>query len=779
VLFLEQDFEVIRQARIETLKMMSLTNPSVFERLHRENPGLEFIVRLYDDRINRDSRPSPEAFVARAVPIIRSLKPYATKFEIHNEPNHADGIEGWGPSDANARSFRAWYLRVLAGLRKACPWARLGFPGLALNHPHRDLAWLDVCRDAIEASDWLGCHSYWQHDNMLSDGWGLRFRLYHQRFPDKPIEITEFGNSTPNLPRDEMARQYVRYYQELNRYPYLGSASCFIASSPDPAWAAFVWLKESGEVLPVVREVGNMERQPVEVPPWPAPPEPKRRKLTEAERRFQEVVQLLLAFGPGKPSVDLIVDDLPKHATKRYAIRPLIDIEQIVIHHTATGRKLSPERLAEYQVDKQGKPGIGYHFFVAADGTVHQTNWLETVSDHARSHSQASIGICFPRKYSTAVPTPSQHEAGGQLCAWLLGAFRLPSGAIVGLSEIASTQSPGRQWLSGKRWKDLLLERVEVAMEAHQDELTNLIASLQDKIKALQAEVERLRAQTPRGRIARPAIRNLIDELPTHKEKEYETRALEDIRYLVVHHSAVPPNVGAKSIASYHVTRRNWPAIGYHFVVDKSGAIFQCNTLETISYHAAGVNTPSVGICLLGSFMGTQVPPQGQIQRGARLIAWLLDELGLPQESVRGHGELMDTACPGNQWLTGVNWKQSLLEEIARIPQETAPTGTKPIYHYMLFWAREGEWAKTEWLSAQNYIGAFLPTTGFSLADASLSEYVTVVGALDRLPQQVEDWLKSAGCTVDRIAGKDGADTKRILDELSRRGKRFLNFDTS
>jgi hypothetical protein len=29
------------------------------------------------------------------VPVIMRLKPCA-KFEIHNEPNHADGIEGWG-----------------------------------------------------------------------------------------------------------------------------------------------------------------------------------------------------------------------------------------------------------------------------------------------------------------------------------------------------------------------------------------------------------------------------------------------------------------------------------------------------------------------------------------------------------------------------------------------------------------------------------------------------------------------------------------------------------
>ncbi|NIV35634.1 MAG: hypothetical protein GWN58_41130, partial [Anaerolineae bacterium] len=283
--FTGRDYGLVRRARIETLKMMSHTNVSVFEKLRKENPQIEFIVRLYDDRINNNSRPTAGRFAARMIPIMRSLRPYATKFEIHNEPNHATGLEGWGASDQHARSFNAWYWEVLSRLKRACPWAKLGFPGLALNNPHRDLAWLRICKKSIEASDWLGCHCYWQYGNMMSDAWGLRFKLYHQRFPNKKIEITEFGNSTPNLPREEMARQYAQYYQKLNGYAYLGSASSFIASSPDPAWGQFAWMKEGGDMLPVVDQVRNMARTPADVPVWPAkqePPEPP------TERRFPQ-----------------------------------------------------------------------------------------------------------------------------------------------------------------------------------------------------------------------------------------------------------------------------------------------------------------------------------------------------------------------------------------------------------------------------------------------------------------------------------------------------------
>jgi len=270
--FTETDYAAIRTARIETLKIMDFTTIPTLQRVRQENPEMEFIVRLYDDRIGTGHQhPSPQDFVTRFIPRINSLRPYATKYEIHNEPNHYQGIEGWGSSDADAQDFRQWYLAVLSLLRQACPWARFGFPGLAPNYPHRDLEWLDICRDAVLASDWLGCHTYWQYDNMFSQDWGLRFISYRARFPTKIIEITEFGNSTPGLSRQEMATQYAAYYQRLQQYPYLGSACSFICSSPDPTWLPFAWCDpRSNTLFPVVFTVAA-------VPHTPPPPEPVYR----------------------------------------------------------------------------------------------------------------------------------------------------------------------------------------------------------------------------------------------------------------------------------------------------------------------------------------------------------------------------------------------------------------------------------------------------------------------------------------------------------------------
>jgi N-acetyl-anhydromuramyl-L-alanine amidase AmpD len=859
VRFPEHDYEMIHRARIETLKMMSFTEVSVFQRLRRENPGIEFIIRLYDDRFSRDRRPSPSQFLERMVPVINRLKPYAAKFEIHNEPNHVDGIEGWGPSDSHARSFRAWYLQVLTTLKKAFPWAKFGFPGLALNYPHRDLPWLDICRDAVLASDWLGCHCFWQYGNMLSINWGLRCERYHDRFPDMPIEITEFGNSTPNLPREEMARQYARYYQELNRLPYLGSASSFIASSPDPTWAPFVWMKEGGERMPVVDTVGKMERKPVEIPPAPKPPPESSRTfpqtgktvrgaflefydkygadicgypiteqfeedgqqtqyfqrlaLTEAkpgkielklvgseawtsrseiarlQARVEELSQLLLAYGPAMPPVKDLVDQLPSHATKRYEARSLAEIQYLVIHHTATPSSITPQRLAEYQVSRQGKPGIAYHFCIAADGIIYQTQRMDTETLHAEERSRNSINICFPGNFTSAIPTSAQLEAGGRLCAWLVGGLRLQMSAIVGISEFTDTQSPGKQWLTGARWKDKLLEKVKLAMKASGNDQAMLIASLQDRVRTLSTEaysfgLELVPQPSRPGRatIGQPSIKNLSETLPRHSSKKYGTRSLDAIEYLVIHHSAVPPSVGPQRIAQYHVTRQDWPGIGYHFLVGADGTLYQGNTLETVSNHSANMNTPAVGICFLGSFM-KEVPPQTQIEAGAHLTAWLMQELGVPLNKVRGHKEFMDTACPGTQWLSEKRWKDMLFQEIAAVLEEATPpspeppTEEKPIYHYMLFWANDEQWAEADWVNARDYIRAFRPTAGFSAEIAALAKFVTIVGGPLGIPRSTEEQLKRAGCQVDRIAGKDEAETKQILDRLVKQGKRFQSFD--
>jgi hypothetical protein len=271
--FTELDYQLIRTARIETLKMISLTEPKVFAQVRQENPELEFIVRLYDDRMGVNGHPTPAEYAGKMIPLMQRLQPYVTKFEVGNEPNHFQRYEGWGPEDADAGDFNAWFLEVYELLKAAHPWAELGFPALGTpDSVHRDRAWLEINRPAIEQADWLGVHCYWQTrpdqtSTMLSPERGLCFTYYHDRFPDKPLELTEFDNDNviweiPPLSAEALAAEYTAYYQELFKYPYLRSASSYIMSSPDPRWNYFAWRTEDGLFKPVVTAIADMPRPP-------------------------------------------------------------------------------------------------------------------------------------------------------------------------------------------------------------------------------------------------------------------------------------------------------------------------------------------------------------------------------------------------------------------------------------------------------------------------------------------------------------------------------------
>ena len=102
---------------------------------------------------------------------------------------------------------------------------------------------------------------------------------------------------------------------------------------------------------------------------------------------------------------------------------------------------------------------------------------------------------------------------------------------------------------------------------------------------------------------------------------------------------------------------------------------------------------------------------------------------------------------------------------------------TKTIGHYMLFWQRADAWAQEDWAAAAAYFAKFRPTAGFSPDDAKNAEYVTIVGGVAGVPYETEQMLTAAGCKVERLAGVDFADTKRMLDELASTGKRFRTFN--
>jgi hypothetical protein len=184
------------------------------------------------------------------------------------------------------------------------------------------------------------------------------------------------------------------------------------------------------------------------------------------------------------------------------------------------------------------------------------------------------------------------------------------------------------------------------------------------RLKAIGEELLRLRRQVPtrpagQRQPARPIIIDLTRSLPRHPQHEYEARPLSHVRYLVIHRTG-DEHASPEAIARQHVEANDWPGIGYHFVCDAGGALYQTNDLGAESFHARQFNPVSIGIALLAG-NDAERPSGAQVDRCAQLLAYTLYDLGLPPENVRGHCELVPTACPGATFLGPGGWKVDLM----------------------------------------------------------------------------------------------------------------------
>jgi hypothetical protein len=164
-----------------------------------------------------------------------------------------------------------------------------------------------------------------------------------------------------------------------------------------------------------------------------------------------------------RPSIVNLVYDLPRNPDRRYEMRSLARIQQLVIHHTGAAPSTGVRAIAQKHVEELGWPGIGYHFVVAEGGTLYQTNDLATVAFHARQANPTTVGVALCGNFNEAVPSDAQLDSTGRLCAYLLRELSLPPDNVRGHQVFAETDCPGRNWAEEAVWKDALLDRIRQA----------------------------------------------------------------------------------------------------------------------------------------------------------------------------------------------------------------------------------------------------------------------------------------------------------------------------
>ena len=124
---------------------------------------------------------------------------------------------------------------------------------------------------------------------------------------------------------------------------------------------------------------------------------------------------------------------------------------------------------------------------------------------------------------------------------------------------------------------------------------------------------------------------------------------------ITVHHEGVTPfsATGQDMVAARleqvrraHVNGNGWADIGYHYIIDPAGRVWEGRSIRFQGAHVSGQNENNIGVMCLGNYE-LQSPTSQTTTRLDRLLGDLMRQYRVPINRVFTHRELDKTACPG------------------------------------------------------------------------------------------------------------------------------------
>ena len=208
--------------------------------------------------------------------------------------------------------------------------------------------------------------------------------------------------------------------------------------------------------------------------------------------------------------------------------------------------------------------------------------------------------------------------------------------------------------------------------------------------------------------------------------------------HVVVHHTAGTNSYSAGQSASivrgiyyYHAVVLDWGDIGYNFLVDKFGTVFEGRSGSvaapagrmSIGAHARGVNTGTMGISMMGDY-STVSPSDAQLSSVGKMAGWFLKRAGISDVTgwaglhvwtteryqagstismprILGHRDVGYTTCPGNVGYSKLGTIRAIAKAQGSSPQggSSGASSTVPQDH-------PGAVALRSALGANGWIGA-------------------------------------------------------------------------
>jgi uncharacterized protein YgiM (DUF1202 family) len=168
---------------------------------------------------------------------------------------------------------------------------------------------------------------------------------------------------------------------------------------------------------------------------------------------------------------------------------------------------------------------------------------------------------------------------------------------------------------------------------------------------------------------------------------EYQT-----VAHVIVHHTVTPrfqdPLVALRAIYYYHAVERGWGDIGYNFLVDQYGNVYEgrYGGENVVGGHAYQYAHGSSGIGLLGDFSEAAITPEAQAGL-VWITAWVgrsLDPHGAADfhetanlPTICGHRDVGEEICPGEG---AYGQLDTIRDQVAAVIAGADPTITSEFY---------------------------------------------------------------------------------------------------
>ncbi len=197
-----------------------------------------------------------------------------------------------------------------------------------------------------------------------------------------------------------------------------------------------------------------------------------------------------------------------------------------------------------------------------------------------------------------------------------------------------------------------------------------------------------------------PPYQKRLDWCPLGNCPPNPNPSFTNVTHLIVHHSATSNTASdwaavVRSFWDFHVNTNGWADIGYNWLIDPNGVLYEGRGNNVLGAHFCGTNGGTVGVCVIGTYTALMPTTAAQTQL-RNLLAWKACDIGadplssafhpnsgLTLQRISGHRDGCNTECPGTALYNALPaLRQGVTNYIA---EECAVSGVEdPVAHDLL-----------------------------------------------------------------------------------------------